>query len=116
MPDDEYYKYVASRVVCAEHKFKGLSEAFGYAAAKQYRFIDLTKTPTDVVKRNWELLKEQNVRKANWLVTDRLSMPAEKSVISQMSIFKAQRLKFVEANDSVSILNSFPIFVYDYLR
>lgn len=116
LPDEKYHEYVVSRAICAEHKFKGLAEAFAYADAKQYRFINEDKTPTDEVKRNWGLLKEQNVKKATWLVTGIASMPTEKSVINQMAIFEAQREKFVEASDCVSILNSFPIFVFEYLR
>lgn len=116
MPDREYCGYVVSRAVCADHEFKGLAETFAYAGAKQYRFLDLAKTPADEVRHNWSLLSDQNVRKANWLITGVVSMPLEKSVINQAAIFEAQRVKFVEASDSVSILNSFPIFVYEYLR
>ena len=116
MPDVDFYQYVVTRTVCAGHQFKGLAQAFAYAGAKQYRLIDLAKIPADEVRRNWELLKDQNVLKANWLITGNLSMPVVKSVINQMAIFDAQRTKFVEACDSVSILNSFPIFVYEYLR
>ena len=116
LPDEKYHEYVVSRAICAEHKFKGLAEAFAYAGAKNYRFISVDKTPEDEVRRNWELLKEQNVKKANWLITGLASVPTEKSVINQMAIFEAQREKFVEASDSVTILNSFPIFVFEYLR
>ena len=31
MPDEKYHEYVVSRAVCAEHKFKGLAEAFAHS-------------------------------------------------------------------------------------
>lgn len=36
--------------------------------------------------------------------------------ISQEHIFNAQKTKFVRPSESVSILNSFPIFLYDYFK
>lgn len=114
MPDEKYHEYVVSRTVCAEHKFKGLAETFAYAGAKQYRFIDLAKTPADEVRRNWELLKEQNVRKANHICNGENVMPERKEDIAQDKLFEAQKSKYVDVNDSVAILNSFPIFLFEY--
>lgn len=116
MLDENYHEYVVSRAICAEHKFKGLAEAFAYAGAKQYRFIDLARTSPDEVRRNWDLLKEQNVRKANYICTGANVMPERKEDIAQDILFDAQKSKFVYVHDSVAILNSFPIFVYEYFR
>lgn len=116
MPDEQYYEYLTSRVVCAEHKFKGLAEAFAYADAKQYRFIDLKKTPSDEVRRNWQLLREQNVRKANYICNGEISISKQKDEIAQGKLFDAQKSKYVDMNDSVAILNSFPIFLFEYLK
>lgn len=116
MLDENYHEYVVSRAICAEHKFKGLAEAFAYAGAKQYRFIDLARTSPDEVRRNWDLLKEQNVRKANYICTGANVMPERKEDIAQDILFDAQKSKFVDVHDSVAILNSFPIFVYEYFR
>ena len=116
MPDEKYHEYVVSRSVCAEHKFKGLSEEFAFAEAKQYRFIDLSKTPTEEVRRNWELLRDQNVRKANYICAGENVLPENKEDIAQDKLFDAQKSNYVEVNDSVAILNSFPIFLFEYLR
>ena len=116
IPDEEYYRYVVSRSVCAKHKFKGLAEAFAYVGAKQYRFIDLTKTLADEVRHNWELLKDQNVRKANFICNGQNVMPSRKDDIAQGKLFAAQKEKYVDVGDSVAILNSFPIFLFEYLR
>ena len=116
MPDEEYFKYKVSRTICAEHKFKGLAEGFAYADAKQYRFIDLMKTPSAEVKRNWDLLSNQNVQKANYLCNGQNEMPTRKDDVSQEKIFAAQKEKYVDTDDSVAILNSFPIFLFEYLK
>lgn len=116
MPDVDYYRYVVERTVCAEHKFKGLAESFAYAAAKQCRFIDLEKMPADEVKRNWEMLKDQNVRKANYICNGDIAIPGQKEDIAQIKLFEAQKAKYVSVNDTVAILNSFPIFLFEYLR
>ena len=116
LPDEHYAEYVVSRETCASHKFKGLAEAFAYPGAKQYRFIDLTKTSAEDVRRNWHLLIQQNVSKANFIVSDRNEKPVVKDVINQIAIFERQKNKYVDFDEAVAILNSFPLFVYEYLR
>ena len=116
IPDADYWKYVATRDECAKHLFKGKAERFAYAQAKAFRFIDLDKTDKETVKNNWESLKIQNVCKAHYLVSGCKTIPPEKSTINQKSIFEAQKDKYVNTDEMVSILNSFPIFLYDYLK
>lgn len=116
IPDANYWRYVATREECASHKFKGNTERFAYSEAKAFRFIDLVKTERQKVADNWEKLKFQNVCKANYLVSDSNTLPLWKSTINQKDIFEAQKSKYVDINESVAILNSFPIFLYDYLK
>lgn len=116
LPDGHYYEYVATRQECVEHKFKENAELFAYAKAKGYRFIDLSKIDKSDVLLNWEYLKLQNVMKANFLLTGNNKMPKEKNVINQTAIFDAQKANFVDKTNSVSILNSFPLFLYEYLK
>ena len=116
IPDNEFYNYIATREDCANHKFKSMAETFAYSKAKAYRFIDLNKTEEAEVAANWELLKGQNVKKANYIVNDIMDFPISKDAISQEHIFNAQKTKFVRPSESVSILNSFPIFLYDYFK
>ena len=116
MPDEEYYKYTVTREDCANHRFKGMAEAFAYPQAKAYKFIDLDKTNESEVLNNWELLKLQNVKKANYIVNGKIDLPKCKEYINQKSLFVVQKAKYVTPSESVSILNSFPIFLFDYLR
>ncbi len=116
LPDGHYYEYVATRQECVEHKFKENAEFFAYAMVKGYRFIDLSKIERSDVLSNWENLKLQNVMKANFLLTGNNEMPKGKDVINQAVIFDAQKTNYVDKTKSVAILNSFPLFLYEYLK
>lgn len=116
MPDPHYLEYIATHEECVQHQFKSNAERFAYPGAKAYRFIDITKTDGAEVMRHWDMLKVQNVSKAHWLVTGHNTMPIQKDTINQAAIFDAERFNYVEVSQSVSILNSFPIFLYEYMR
>lgn len=76
----------------------------------------MTKTSAEDVRRNWHFLIQQNVCKANFIVSDRYEMPIKKDVIDQIAIFEGQQSKYVDVDETVAILNSFPLFVYEYLK
>ena len=118
LPDERYVEYSVTREECLD--FKRLASEFSHYDSLDFILFNDGERPSHEkymrIADNWQILKEMNVKKANWLVTGLVSMPIEKSVINQIAIFEAQRSKFVEPSDSVSILNSFPIFVYEYLR
>lgn len=75
-----------------------------------------TKEKYNQVHDSWEHLKTMNVCKANYIVSGENSMPIQKSDISQSKIFRGQLERWVNPGEKVSILNSFPIFIYDYCR
>lgn len=116
LPDDDYYKYVATRQECVDHLFKGNAEQFAYSKAKGYRFIDLSKTEKTTVLKNWEYLKLQNIKKANYIISGNNKIPDDKQDFNQLDIFEAQKTKYVATSDNVAVLNSFPLFLYDYLK
>ncbi len=116
LPDDQYNGYVATRQECVEHKFKDNAEKFACSKAKGYRFIDVSKIDKTTAISNWEQLKLQNVKKANYIISGNDAMPDSKDTVNQKKIFNAQIEQYVEPKEQVSILNSFPIFVYDYLK
>lgn len=61
-------------------------------------------------------VEEMNVSKANLLIAGLYTMPKDKSVVNQLSIFERQLLLHVIPNRSVAVLNSFPIFIYEYMK
>ena len=118
LPDDAYASYVADREACKD--FKRLAQVFSAYNSLDHLLFKDGETPTKEkylkVKDNWQYLKQMNVCKANLLTTGQHSIPKEKSDIGQLSIFKSQLLKYVEPRNHVAILNSFPIFIYEYLK
>lgn len=61
-------------------------------------------------------MKEQNIRKVNFICNDKFDYPVSQNLINQEMIFKNQKEKFVIKEDSISILSSFPLFLYEYFR
>jgi len=116
LPDNNYFSYTTTIMRCKQHLFKADAETFAYAKAKQYRFIDLSKTSNEEVRAAWILLKSQNVCKANFIVSGMNIMPENKEDVNQKTIFAEQLKKYITKDESVAILNSFPIFLYDYLK
>lgn len=118
LPDDDYANYVVTREECKD--FKRLACEFSAYNSLDHVLFKDGETPTKEkflgVKDNWQHLRRMNVCKANWLVTGQHSMPAEKSVINQQSLFCSQVAKYVVPSESVAILNSFPIFIYEYMK
>lgn len=114
MPDRNYNQYAASMEECVEHQFKGNAEKFAYAGAKGFKFIDLTQTKKADVIANWKNLKLQNVAKAKYLCNIEGEVSSIED-IPQKEIFENQLSKYVKQQPSkVSILNSFPLFLYGY--
>ena len=77
---------------------------------------DNTKEKYIKIKDNWQYLKHMNVCKANLLITGKNSLPTNKLDINQLSIFEKQLLLYINTNNSVAILNSFPIFLFEYFK
>lgn len=116
MPDINYLKYIVSREDCVLHKFKNHAELFAYPQARGYNFINLDKTPQEEVKGNWDMLLLQNVSKANYICNEKNEIPKNKEDISQNKLFSAMKQKYVDVNETVAILNSFPIFIFEYVK
>lgn len=118
LPDADYPYYEISRDDC--HDFKRRAHEFSHYVGFDHILFKEGETPSKEkyqnIEENWRHLKIMNVSKANLIVNGRHSIPEDKSDIDQLSIFRSQKLQFVEPRDCVSILNSFPIFLYDYLK
>ena len=104
LPDDLFHTYTVSREESKGEDFKKAARQFchynGYAYLK-----DLT---------NWEHLVQQNVCKANLLISDILSWPEHKDDVEQIPVLEAQVDKHVVPSSEVAILNAFPMFLYYY--
>lgn len=118
LPDEAYGGYVVGREACKD--FKRLAQEFSAYDSLDHLLFKDGETPTKEkflkVKDNWQYLRQMNVCKANMLTTGSHSIPKNKSDIDQLSIFNSQVHKHVEPNRQVAILNSFPIFIYEYMK
>ncbi len=123
LPDKQYLYYTILRSQCS--KFKNIASEF--SSYSSFDHLMLSNNPkeseekknkrAETTKQNWLHLIDMNVCKANYLCHDSNSLPVNKSDITQYLIFDAQILKHVSTEECrVSILNSFPIFLYEYLR
>lgn len=118
LPDSNYVNYAVDREDCRD--FKRIANDFSYYNSFDYILFKEGESPTkdkfNRIKDNWTYLKKMNVSKANYIVSGKYEMPANKSDINQEMIFKKQKYKYIEANDCVAVLNSFPIFIYEYFK
>lgn len=126
LPDSEFVNYQVTRTDCLDFKNHITSAYPFYKSTDFFMFSIDGKTrelrepiPTgkvEFVSNNWNLLKDQNIKKANFICNDEYSYPDAKDKISQQVIFASQKQKFVDEKDSVSILSSFPLFLYEYFK
>ncbi|MCD8386842.1 MAG: hypothetical protein LUD17_08120 [Bacteroidales bacterium] len=118
LPDPEYLDYTVTRV--ESKNFKRLCAEFTGFGSYDFLLLPETKeipqSKIETIKENWKHLIAMNIQKANHLVGKGHRTPNHKEDINQRAILKSQIEHFVLPFDSVSVLNSFPIFLYEYLK
>ena len=115
IPDTDYWQYVVKVSDCAQ--FKKIARDFSFYG--NLDFISHKRDTEEDYKKafhNWEILKEQNTSKANFICNDVLGLPTVKADIPQDRIFESQVSKFVLTKNEISILNSFPLFLFEYFK
>lgn len=122
--DNEYNSYQIALSDCCDFK-KKVAEfsyfrnhddiSFKYNAKNRTVKIpqDNSQEIINNIKTHWIKLIEQNVIKSLYLLKNETGMPEKKELISQSSILEKQILCEKE-NNSIFILNSFPLFLYEY--
>ena len=123
LPDKEYLDYCVTREEC--HDFKTLVRDFSFYDSFEHLLVSNNKNEKEekklqklqVAKENWLHLTDMNVRKANFICMDVDAIPISKENIVQDRIYYNQLAKYVNMQDCrVAVLNSFPIFLYDYFK
>lgn len=122
IPDVEYVNYAVGIEQCKD--FKKIVSVFSkygvdhFALSDQEWKIEEKMEPRLVkVKENWIGFIPMNVSKANFICHDINGMPSKKSDVSQILIFEKELEKYVlQEPCSVSVLSSFPLFLYEYLK
>lgn len=125
LPDEHFYEYKVARSECSDFK-DHVSKVYNYYKSSDFmqfpldkntkRLRPITKERERFVKENWNYLKAQNVKKANYICTDIYDYPENKASVSQKKILAAQLEKHVLPNNEVSVLNAFPLFLYEYFK
>lgn len=118
LPDNDYWKYCVPISDCSD--YKRIARDFPpYSNLDHLCVTDRNKTRTDIVNRirmNWIYLVGMNIRKANLLCQGKHEVPNQKDDISQSDIFSVQLRDFIKRNKEISVLNAFPLFLYDYFK
>lgn len=118
LPDEHFVQYVVSRDECLD--FKEITHNFSFYKSLDHILFKDGESPSKErylkVSDNWQYLKKMNVCKANFIVCGKNEMPFQKDDINQMAIFRCQKSKYVDTNETVAVLNSFPLFIYDYFK
>lgn len=119
LPDKDYINYTVKIDQCS--KFKRLVSEFSFYRNLDHIQLDFTKPIPEgkeaSVTNNWQMLKRQNVMKANYICTGNYDLPRKKEDIVQNRIFRKHREKYVsKGQESIAVLNAFPLFLYEYLK
>ena len=107
LPDENYYTYTTNLFI--GRNFKEDTNNFSH-----YKNLDLITSKDKNQQSNWKHIIDLNIKKANYICSGLNELPKEKTSISQQTIFKNQLSKYVYYKNKIAILNSFPLFLYEY--
>lgn len=122
LPDSDYSSYTMPVTESCDFKTKANEFSF----YKNFDFIEFrsgrrskelripAKERIEEIRNNWDLLKVQNVQKAHLICTGNKDIPVHKDAVEQQKIFGSQLQKYVNVNNTVAVLNAFPLFLYEY--
>ena len=107
LPDEDYYTYTTNLFIGKEFKREAHNSS-------HYKNLDFITSKDKNQESNWKHIIDLNIKKANHICSDLNELPSKKISINQQEIFKNQLSKYVSKNE-IAILNSFPLFLYEYL-
>lgn len=107
LPDEDYYTYTTNLFI--GKKFKEDTNNLSH-----YKNFDFITSKDENQQSNWQHIIKLNIKKANYICSRLNELPSEKTSINQQAIFENQLSKYVYSKNEISILNSFPLFLYEY--
>lgn len=107
LPDENYYTYTTNLFI--GRKFKEDTNNFSH-----YKNLDFITCKDKNQQSNWKHIIDLNIKKANYICSGLNELPNEKATINQNTIFKNQLSKYIYSENEIAILNSFPLFLYEY--
>jgi len=124
MPDPHFNEYTITlqnlssfKELCGKFNAYKSSEFCTLPQNLESKAEEIQKTSCEKCKKNWEHLQSQNVQKAYWLCTQQtMLLPKIPKPLSQKDIFQHQIKDYMEIRREISILNAFPIFLFEYFK
>lgn len=131
LPDENFYKYTSS--VFLQRDFKKKVHCISFYKDMRFIAFDCNKngklklpknnkgsidnSAIASIQSNWNFVKDLNIKKANYICCGINTFPTKKDDISQIKIFENQKAKYInKLCKKIAILNSFPLFLYDYFK
>lgn len=124
LPDENYKDYAVDARI--DGKFKELVQNDSYYKNLKELCFNLDKSGRlkpmhdksreKKIRTNWLFIKELNIKKANFICCDDYSIPKDKSLVAQQKIFCSQIEKYIKPKKEISILNAFPLFLFEYFK
>ncbi|WP_459510077.1 hypothetical protein [Aquirufa sp. ROCK2-A2] len=66
----------------------------------------------DYTLQTWTILIDLHLKKMNYIVLNSFQFPENHA--DQLTLFSKQKEKYIDLNNSVAVLSSFPVFLFDY--
>lgn len=119
LPDKEFYKYKIMISQSRDVFFKKTVDEFSYY--KNYDFAILRKTQNtvlskEIVRKNWLYLIFQNMQKAFYIFEGKVVSIQDFRLFSESELFSAELKNYVQKEETIAILNAFPIFIFEYVH
>lgn len=118
LPDPNYLEYTIRIHECSD--YKRVARDFGPYANLDHLCISERNLgrPEIVVrtKANWCHLIDMNVGKSLRLCDVATDCNNIKEAINQSNIFECQNSRHIEPYNEIAVLNSFPLFLFDYFK
>ncbi len=124
LPDSDYTNYTIALSECKDFKqcantfsdYKNLDFIAFKMNAKTQQLKIASNTMKTTIEKNWQAVKEQNIKKAHFICTGNKSIPQNKEVVNQKNIFSNQLKKYVSELNSIAVLHSYPLFLFEYFE
>lgn len=124
LPDKDFHLYTVPVSDCAD--FKNLADEFSFYKNLDFISFRTVKKSGEVqipqgeklgrIKRNWLLLRNQHVMKANYICMGANEISKNKMAVCQSNILKKQIEEYIVPEKSVAVLCAFPLFLFEYFK
>lgn len=91
----------------SEKQYKQIARNNCNATLKQLGEVEINLSKID-----WQYIIIEHCKKSNFIVNENFNFPDK--IIKQIEIFTKQKEKYIDCDNKVSVISSFPLFLLDY--